>query len=163
MRPRDRKKAQLHNNNNTENVLIRSVCSLHWIPWSCFCPFTTRTYCLSSTHVRPAPQPTGLSGTWRTIQRNPSSCLAYGRPSWAVRVWAGTFTLWQFIQHFLCRPPRRPPSEVPRRMILERLSCWMTCPNHASFCLLTVARRGSCGPTSKLILFRTLPLVLCSK
>ena len=30
----------------------------------------------------------------------------------------------------------------------------MTCPNHASFLLLTVARRGSCGPTG--ILLRTL-------
>ena len=26
------------------------------------------------------------------------------------------------IQHFLCRPRRRPPSKVPRRMVLERLS-----------------------------------------
>ena len=32
-------------------------------------------------------------------------------------------------------------------MVLERLSCL----NHASFHLLTVARRGSCGPTKKLI------------
>ena len=26
------------------------------------------------------------------------------------------------IQHFLCRPRRHPPSKVPRRMVLERLS-----------------------------------------
>ena len=57
------------------------------------------------------------------------------------------------IQHFLCRPRRRPPCNVPRRMVLERLSWCVTCPNHASFRLLTVARRGSCGPINKLILF----------
>ena len=39
----------------------------------------------------------------------------------------------------------------------------MTCPNHASFCLLTVVRGGPCGPTRKLILLRTQWLVLCSK
>ena len=44
-----------------------------------------------------------------------------------------------------------------------RLSWRVTCPNHASFRLVTVSRRGSCGPTRKLILFRTKSLVLCSK
>ena len=47
--------------------------------------------------------------------------------------------------------------------VLERLPGRVTCPNHASFCHSTVARRGSCGPTKKLILFRTQSLVLCSK
>ena len=56
------------------------------------------------------------------------------------------------IQHFLCRPRRRPLSKVPRRMVLERMLWRETCPNHASFCLLTVTRRGSCRPTRKLIL-----------
>ena len=67
------------------------------------------------------------------------------------------------IQHFLCRQRRRPPSKVPRRMVLERLSWRVTCPNHACFCLLTVAGRGSCGPTRKLISLRNQSLVLCSK
>ena len=40
-------------------------------------------------------------------------------------------------------------------MVLERLSWRMTCPNHMSFILLTVARRGSCGPIRKLILLLT--------
>ena len=66
------------------------------------------------------------------------------------------------IQHFLCRPRRRPPFKVPWKMVLERQSWSVTCPNHASFCLLTVARRGSCGPTRKLILLRTQSLFLCS-
>ena len=59
------------------------------------------------------------------------------------------------IQHFLCRPRHRPPSTVPQRMGLERLSLCVTCLNHAGFRLLTVARGGSSGPTRKLILFRT--------
>ena len=42
-----------------------------------------------------------------------------------------------------------------RGMVLERLSWRVTCPNHASFPLLTVARRGSRGPTGQLILLRT--------
>ena len=67
------------------------------------------------------------------------------------------------IQHFLSRPRCQSPSKVPRRMAFERLSWRITCPNHASCCLLTVARRGSCGPTTKLLLLRTLSLVLCSK
>ena len=44
------------------------------------------------------------------------------------------------VQHLLCRP-----------MLLERLSWRVTCPRHASFCLLTVASRGSYGPTRKFI------------
>ena len=31
-------------------------------------------------------------------------------------------SLMMSIQHFLCRPRRRPPSKVPWRMVLERLS-----------------------------------------
>ena len=37
------------------------------------------------------------------------------------------------IQHFLCWPQRHPPSKVPWRVILDRLSWCVTCPNHASF------------------------------
>ena len=66
-------------------------------------------------------------------------------------------------QHFLCRPQHRQPSKVPRRMVLDRLLWLVICPNHASFHLLTVARRGSCGRTGELILLRTKSLVLCSK
>ena len=67
------------------------------------------------------------------------------------------------IQHFPCRPRRRPPFCVPWRMVLERLSWCVTCPSHASFRLLTVARRSSCGTTRQLILLRAQSLVLCSK
>ena len=67
------------------------------------------------------------------------------------------------IQHFLCRTRRCPPSKFPRRMVLERLSWNVTCPNNSSFRLLIVARRGSCGHTRKLILLCTQSLVLCSK
>ena len=47
------------------------------------------------------------------------------------------------IQHLRCQPWRRLPSKVPWRMVLERPSWHVTCPNHASFRLLTVAGRGS--------------------
>ena len=33
------------------------------------------------------------------------------------------------IQPFLCRPHHHPPSEMPSRMVLERLSWRVTCPN----------------------------------
>ena len=66
------------------------------------------------------------------------------------------------IQHFLCRPRRRPHSKVPRIMILGSLSLPVACPNHARFHSLTVARKGSCGPTKKLILLRTQSVVFCS-
>ena len=41
--------------------------------------------------------------------------------------------------------------------------CWGGCLNHTSFHLLKGARRGSRGPTRKLILLRTQSLVLCYK
>ena len=53
------------------------------------------------------------------------------------------------IQYFLCWPRHSPPSQVPWRVVLERLSWRMTYPHHASFCLLTAARTSSCGPTRK--------------
>ena len=52
-------------------------------------------------------------------------------------------------QHFLCQQQWYPSSRVPWRIVLERLLWPITCLNHASFCLLTVARRGSCGPTGR--------------
>ena len=48
-------------------------------------------------------------------------------------------------------------------MVLERLSWCVTCPDQASFSLLTVARIGSCGPTRKLILLQIQSLVVYSK
>ena len=48
-----------------------------------------------------------------------------------------------------------PTLQVPWRMVLERLSWHVTCPNHARFRFLIVARRSFCGPTRKLILLRT--------
>ena len=37
-------------------------------------------------------------------------------------------------------------------VLLRRLLWCVTFRNHASFCLLTVAKRGSCGPTKKVLL-----------
>ena len=54
-------------------------------------------------------------------------------------------------------------TKVPWRTVLERLLWRATCLNHASFHLLIVARRDSCGPTRKLIVLRIQLFVLCSK
>ena len=54
------------------------------------------------------------------------------------------------VQQFLCWPRRLPPSKMPLRMVWEKLSWCVACPNCASVRLLTVARRGSCGPTREL-------------
>ncbi|GFR71588.1 hypothetical protein ElyMa_003817000 [Elysia marginata] len=51
------------------------------------------------------------------------------------------------LQAFFCRPRLRLPSTMPWRIVLERLSCLVTCPNQASFRRFTVASKGSCGPT----------------
>ena len=59
------------------------------------------------------------------------------------------------IKHSLCRPWPCPPSNVSWRMGLERPQWRLACSNHASFRLLTVASRGSCGPTRRLILLRS--------
>ena len=64
------------------------------------------------------------------------------------------------IQHFLRRPRRHPSSDVPRGMILERLPWCLTCRNHVSFRLSTVARKRSCGPARTPILLHTQSLVL---
>ena len=102
-------------------------------------------------------------GTWGTIQQRSSSSLFCRRPLWAFWHWQGCPLFDVVHPTFACRPRRRPPSKVPWRIVSRRLSWRVTCPNHASFRLLTVARRGSCGPKRKLILLRTQSLVLCSK
>ena len=48
-------------------------------------------------------------------------------------------------------------------MALARPLWRVTCPHHASFHLLTAAKRESCGPRRKLVLLRTQWLVLCCK
>ena len=69
-----------------------------------------------------------------------------------------TLSIQQFLyDHGVAHPPGC------RRMVLERLSCSVTCPVHVGFRLLAVARRGSCGPTRALILIRTKSLASCSK
>ena len=107
-----------------------------------------------SVQFSSVPWPIGSSGGHKgrfIIQRSSPSPFCK-RSLWAVSVVGRElYSLMLSIQHFLCRQRRRPPSKVPREMVLERFSWCVTCPNHASFRLLTVARRGSCGPTRKLI------------
>ena len=61
---------------------------------------------------------------------------------------------------FPLRSRRRSSSLVPWRMVTERLSWCVTCPNPASFPVLTDARRASCGPTRGMILLRIQSLVV---
>ena len=51
------------------------------------------------------------------------------------------YSLTLSIQHFLCRPRRRPPSKVPWSMVLKRLSWCVTRSNRASFRLSTVCQK----------------------
>ena len=50
-------------------------------------------------------------------------------------------------QLFLCLPRFRPPATVPCRIVLLRVSCLVSCPIFCSLHLLTVASKGSLGPT----------------
>ena len=57
------------------------------------------------------------------LQKAPVSSSGMGRD---------VHSLMLFIQVFPCRPRRRPPSKVPWRMVLERLSWHVTCTSHTS-------------------------------
>ena len=104
-----------------------------------------------------------VRGTRGTIRQRSSSNLCK-TPSWTVLAWAGMSTLWCCLSAFpLPTTASATVPKVPWRMVLERLLRRVTCPNHASFRLLTVARSGSCGPTRELILLRTQSLLLCYK
>ena len=53
------------------------------------------------------------------------------------------------IQYFLCRPQRRPLSEVPWRMVLRRPLWHVTCPNYTSFPSLDPQGSWSCSPPTR--------------
>ena len=55
-----------------------------------------------------------------------------------------TLTLSDQVLH--CHPHLQLPSTVPCMTVLHKPSCCVTWQNHASFCCLTVERRGSCHP-----------------
>ena len=104
-----------------------------------------------------------IRGTWQMIQQRSFSCVFCKSIVSSYGMGRDVHSLILSIQHFLCQPQHRPLSNMPWRMVLERLSWLETCPNDASFCFTTVARRDSCGPKRKLILLCTKSLVLCSK
>ena len=54
------------------------------------------------------------------------------------------------IQHFLCRPRRRPPSKVPRWMVLERLSRRVPCPSTWVFLSWQLPVETPMGPQGSL-------------
>ena len=106
-------------------------------------------------------------GHWRgrkgRFSRDPLPAFSAGGP--CEQVWHGKrCPLFDVVHPAFPLPTMVSPIlQVPWRRVTERLSWHVTCPNHASFHLLTVARRGSCGPTRKLILLCTQSLVLSSK
>ena len=63
------------------------------------------------------------------------------------------------IHQFLCRPQRHPPSKCALKDGLEEAVEVHDMPEQCEFNLLTIARRGSSGPTCRLILLRTQSLV----
>ena len=89
-----------------------------------------------------------IRGTWGMIQQRSSSRLFCGRPLWAVPAWALISSLW------CC-----PFSISCANHSIALLWC-VACRNHVRFHLLTVARRGSCGPTGKLIVWQ--PSHMCT-
>ena len=100
---------------------------------------------LTSFQFSSVPWPIGSSGGHeRWFSRDPLLVFSAGYP--CEQLWHGQgCPLFDAVLHFLCQPQHPPPSKVPWKMGSERLLCHVTCLNHASFCLLTVARRGSCG------------------
>ena len=94
----------------------------------------------------------GWRWTGETIQQRSSSNLLCRRPLRAV------LAPWRVGDAVV---GRRNAGWPHQRVVLEKLSWRVTCLNHAIFCLLTVARRGSCGPKRKLILLRTKSSILC--
>ena len=78
----------------------------------------------------------GFRGTRRTIQQISSSSFFFSLQDAFVSssgMDGDVHSLMMSIQHFLCRPRCRPPSKLPWRLVLERLSWYVTCPNHANF------------------------------
>ena len=100
--------------------------------WNCVCRFPggrqcKQKYCdLSSVPSLDRLFFGGKGEAWLTIQPRSSSSLFCRKPLWAFLGWAGMSTLMFSFQHFLCRPRYRPPSKVPWRMVLERLSWRVT-------------------------------------
>ena len=96
-------------------------------------------------------------GHERRFSGDPLPVFFCKSPLWAVLAWAGMSTLWY------C-----PSSISSADHSVTRCSegwFWRGCHGvwHASFHLLTVARRDSCWPIRRLILLCTQLLVLCSK
>ena len=129
----------------------------------------------SSVQFSSVPWPIGSSGDMRDDSAEiPFSVflfffsfffLLFGRrPLWAVLAWAGMSTLWwcsssiSSADNSVAHSPSCPEGWLWKGCH----SVWHAWTMQVS-CLLTFARKCSCGPTRKLILPRTQKLVLCSK
>ena len=78
------------------------------------------------------------------VRRQPALSVAWMSSSGMLRV---VHSLTLSSQLFLCLPRFRPPSTVPLKDRLVDVSCLVTCQNQGSLRLLTVASKGSLGPT----------------
>jgi len=72
------------------------------------------------------------------------------------------YSLMLSIHDLFCLPLFLPPSSVPCSTVFGRVLWRVTWPNHVSFFFLTMVRRGSCGPASRVIWLLTNSLVFRS-
>ena len=77
------------------------------------------------------------------VRRQPALSVAWMSSSGMLRV---VHSLTLSSQLFLCLPRFRTPSTVPK-IVLVRVSCLVTCPNHCSFRFLSLASKSSLGST----------------
>ena len=150
---------------STSNCLCRSVPEIHSHVAGTLSNQPTNKNHLTSPHLtsRHSPARWGRRGDMRDALC--ASLLQPARSSaFLIRVGVSILvhSLMLSSQLFACRPRFRPPSNVPCRMVLGRLLWRVTWPNHVSFLLLMVARRGSCGPALDVTWARTKSLVLRS-
>ena len=110
------------------------------------------------------PWPIGSPGGHEgQFSRDPLPVFSAGGP--CVQFWHGQgCPLFDVIHQAFTQPTTAPSTfQGALKDGFERLSWCVTCPNHASFCFSTFARRGSYGLTRKLVFLCTQLLVLCSK
>ena len=99
---------------------------------------------ICTVHFSSVRWPIGSSGGHKGwFSRDPLLDFSAGGPCKQLWHWQGCPLFGVVHPAFFCWPQHHPSSEVPWRMVLERLSWHMACRNHASFQRLTAARRGT--------------------
>ena len=123
----------------------------------CGCPSGRGTETGQFSSVQPLDQ-LGHSGGHEGRFRIRSSSSFFSAEGPCQQFWHGQICPLFYVVHL---PTTVSPTlqDALKDFVLERLLWHVICVNYASFCLLTDARRGSCGPTRKLILHSTQSLV----